>query len=488
MLDTSLPSRQKRTLIRFTETSMSHITKRLILVALLGSALGACAPQMSLPEQQVALPAAWPLPTVGKATELARGDWWRALNDPLLDQIIDAALKDNPSLQQTLTRVEASRALITRARADGLPQLDAAGQGQFSRRLDGTSAGRDTVGQFSAGPSVSWELDVFGRVRNSVRGARADADTSEYRASAAKVLLVSDIVQAYVDLRVAQQRLLLIDQSVQTQSKLVGLIATREKAGLSSDFELNRAKTNLGQTLSERPASQQQAEVALQRLATLAGKAQPDETWATIAMLPSLDTITIDQAPADILRLRPDVRAAESQVMRASADVGVAISELYPRLTIGGQISVSDNLIGAVLPGQSILSSLTPSISMPLFNWGARQATVKARQAQLKEAIYGYRDSVLNAYAEAQNSMVAVSRQTERQKNLADAQVSAAKALSQAELLYTRGLTGLTERLDAETQALNTQLSLLGARQSTASAIISLHKALSPAEPVVIPK
>jgi outer membrane protein, multidrug efflux system len=200
--------------------------------------------------------------------------------------------------------------------------------------------------------------------------------------------------------------------------------------------------------------------------------------------LPKLEAMSVTQAPADILRLRPDVKAAESEVMRASADVGVAISDLYPRLTLGGQISLSDNILGAALPGQSVLASLTPSISMPLFNWGARQATIKARQAQLKEAIFGYRDSVLGAYAEAQNAMVTVYRQSQRQKDLTDAQISAAKALTQAELLYTRGLTGLTERLDAETQALNTELSLLGSQQSTATAIISLQKALSPAEPV----
>lgn len=455
-----------------------------VAVAVFAAVLSACVPAVKLPEQQVALPSAWPSPLAGNALALASSDWWRALGDPVLDGIVETALNDNPSLQQTLTRVEAARALVTRAKADGMPQLDGGAQGQFSRRLDGPAGNRQTTGQFTAGPSVSWELDVFGRVKNSVRGARADASAAAYRAGAAKVILVSDIVQAYVDLRVAQQRVMLISQSVRTQTKLVDLIATRVKAGLSSDFELNRAKTNLGQTLGELPASQLLAEIALQQLATLAGRAQPETAWATTAELPKLEAMSVTQAPADILRLRPDVKAAESEVMRASADVGVAISDLYPRLTLGGQISLSDNILGAALPGQSVLASLTPSISMPLFNWGARQATIKARQAQLKEAIFGYRDSVLGAYAEAQNAMATVYRQSQRQKDLTDAQISAAKALTQAELLYTRGLTGLTERLDAETQALNTELSLLGSQQSTATAIISLQKALSPAEPV----
>lgn len=457
---------------------------RLAVAAALSALLVGCAPQVNLPQQQVALPAAWPAPQSGAASALAQADWWKALGDPLLDQIVAEALVENPNLQQSITRVEAARAVITRARAQGLPGVSANGTAPFQKDLKGNSSNTDVTGRYIGSVDVSWELDVFGRVRNSVKSARADADTAEYRASAARVMLVSDIVQAYVDLRVAQAREQLVERSVVTQSRLVDLVATRVKAGLSSEFELNRARTNLGQTLGERPVSRQQAELALQRLAILAGRAEPAAAWSETAALPNLSAISVSSAPADVLRLRPDVKAAESGVLRASADVGVAIADLYPRLTLGGSVSAGGNITGSAVPFTSIIGSITPNISIPLFEWGARQAQVKVRQAQLKEAIYAYREQVLAAYSEAQNAMISVARQSERERELASAQLSAAKALSQAELLYTRGLTGLTERLDAESQALSTDLSLLSARQSAASAVISLHKALSPAEPV----
>ncbi len=450
--------------------------------------LSACAPQANLPQQQVALPAAWPAPQTGAATALAQADWWKSLSDPVLDTIVTEAMSENPGLQQAISRVEAARALITRARAQGLPSVGATVRAPFQKDLKGNTGSDQVTGQYIGGPDVSWELDVFGRVRNSVRSARADAETAEYRASSARVLLVSDIVQAYVDLRVAQTRELLIERSVATQSRLVDLVATRVKAGLSSEFELNRARAQLGQTLSEKPVSKQQAELAMQRLAILAGRAEPSPGWSAVTRLPDIAAISVNVAPADVLRLRPDVKAAESSVIRASADVGVAIADLYPRLVLGGQVTAAGNITGNPLPLTSVLGSVTPSLTIPLFEWGARQATVKARQAQLKEAIFAYREQVLAAYAEAQNAMISVARQGQREQELIVAQSAAAKALAQAELLYTRGLTGLTERLDAETQALNTDLSLLGAQQSTASAVISLHKALSPAEPVIIPK
>jgi NodT family efflux transporter outer membrane factor (OMF) lipoprotein len=451
----------------------------------LAALLSACVPAVKLPEQQVALPALWPAPQAGAAASLAQGDWWKSLNDSQLNQIVDAALLQNPSLQQSVARVEAARALVTRARAQGLPNVGASAAAPFEKALRNDGGDKDVSGRFTGGVDVSWELDVFGRVRNSVKGARAEADAAEFRASAAKVLLVSDIVQAYVDLRVAQTREALVARSVNTQSRLVDLVATRVRAGLSSEFELNRARTNLGQTLSELPTSKQQAEFALQRLAILSGNAEPLAAWRDNAELPKLSRISVDIAPADILRMRPDVRAAEANVLRASADVGVAVADLYPRLSLGGQVTAIGNITGNALPFTSILSSVTPSISIPLFEWGARQASVKAQQARLKEAIYAYREQVLGAYEEAQNAMVAVAWQNQREKELIAAQESAAKALLQAELLYTRGLTGLTERLDAESQALSTDLSLLNAQQSSASAVISLHKALSPAEPLV---
>ncbi len=471
------------------------MSRSLIALLMATSLVGACAPRMTLPAQTVALPAQFGVIEASARPTVARADWWRQLNDPVLTAIITSALAENPRLQQTLARVEAARALVQRARAQQLPSLDGSAVAQIQNNIQvpvGTStstggviqnSGTKTTGIFQTGLSASWEADVFGGLRAGVRGAAADVSAAEGRARAARIVLVGDIVQAYVDLRIAQQRRLLVERSLQTQQRLVDLVGTRTRAGIASEFELNRARTNLGQTEAERPSALQQEALALQRLALLSGQAQAAPEWLRGTGWPALSAIAIAASPADVLRLRPDVQAAEAQVLRASADVGVAPADLYPRLALGGNVELSTSLIGTPLPGSTIIGTLTPRLSIPLWDWGARRAVVTARQAQLKEAIYAYREQVLAAYGEAQDAMTSAARQNQRLDSLTQAQASAAKALAQAEILYARGLTGLTERLDAESQALRTDLDLLAARQSAASAVIALQKALSPADP-----
>jgi outer membrane protein, multidrug efflux system len=451
--------------------------------------LAACAPTTQLPSQTVALPVAWPVPSLADAPAVSRADWWTALGDPVLDSIVAAALADSPSLQQALARVEAARAFARSTNAGRLPQVNAGGRIDLDRRLTSDTSGSVVggvatqsspalTGVGSGQVQVSWEADLFGRLASQSRGAEADARVAAARAAGARIALISDIVEAYVDLRVAQERLALVEKSVATQTRLVELVGARAKAGLTSDFELNRARTSLAQAEAEAPTARELAGRALQRLAILAGRAEPDASWSSGKTVPNLAAFAIEAAPADLLRLRPDVRAAEAQVASAAADVGVATAELYPRLSLDGSVGVTTSVLNQSIPAARSVASLVPSLQIPLFDWGQRRAVVVARQAQLKESIYAYRETVLAAYGEARNAMDSAVQQRQRANSLKAAQGTASAALTQAETLYTRGLTGLTERLDAESQALRTDLDELAARQAAASAVISLHRAL----------
>lgn len=465
------------------------MTKTNIFVSLVLLAVTGCASKPLMPSASVPLPVSWPMPPAETAPALAKADWWKQLNDPLLDAIVADALRDNPTLAQAMARMNAAEAEARSARGALLPEVTAGGQATIQKQLDGpvsgtsiggvvTGGSTETTGIFQGGPQVSWELDLFGRNRNALRAARATAAALADDASAARISLVASIVEAYVDLRTAQTRLALVNSSVETQSNLARLVETRASAGIASQFDLNRTRIGLGQALAQQPEAEQAAAFAAQRLAILAGRAEADPAWLARQPLPELGGLTINAAPSDLLRLRPDVRAAEARVRVASALVGVAESELYPRLTLGGSITVAANVVGSPLPGTTTVGSLVPAISMPLFDWGSRINTVRARQNDLVAAIYGYRATVLDAYAEASNALVQVNRQGERARALDGAQKSAAAALRQSVILYEQGLTGLTERLDAETNALQTDLEAVAARQSAASAVITLHKAL----------
>jgi NodT family efflux transporter outer membrane factor (OMF) lipoprotein len=454
------------------------ICRSVFLLALLAG-ISACASKPLMPSADVPLPATWPAPLVSDAPALVQADWWTQLNDPVLNQIVADALRDNPTLGQALARMNTADAEAKAAVARLLPEINADGQVPFEKQLDGPAIGATrTQGQFRGGPSISWELDLFGRNRNALTAARANAQALAGDAEAARISLVAAIVEAYVDLRAAQTQLDLVSRSVETQSRLARLVEMRANAGIASQFDFNRTRIGLNQALAQKPVAELSASIAAQRLATLAGRAEPESSWMASAPLPNLAGFSLDVAPADLLRLRPDVRAAEARVRVASAQVGIAESDLYPRLTLGGSITVSANVTGSAVPGTTTVGSLTPALSMPLFDWGSRVNTVRARQNDLVAAIYGYRGTVLDAYAEANNALVQVVRQDERARQLDAARQAAAAALRQSVVLYEQGLTGLTERLDAETNALQTDLDAIASRQAAAQAVISLHKAL----------
>jgi NodT family efflux transporter outer membrane factor (OMF) lipoprotein len=476
-------------------------TKPLLLACAclsLATTLAGCAPKANLPAKEVALPAGWPqaphpAPNQADAPKVAQTRWWLALGDTTLNTLVEQALAQNPGLQQALARVEAARALSTAQRAARLPEITAGAAGQLQNRLDSAgggnivggfqSRGARTTGLLQGQVNVSWEADLFGRTANLARSTLADARAAQERAAAARLVLVADVVSAYVDLRSAQERSRLIEKSVATQQRLVALVRARAKAGLTSDFELNRALTGLEQAIAELPAAREQEGLARQRLALLAGSATLDAQMLGNAPLPSLSPFSLTSVPADLLRNRPDIRAAEANIARAAADVGVANAELYPRLTLGGDVSASTSLLGSAVPGTPTFATFTPQLTIPLLNWGERRAQVQVRQAQLAESIFAYRDVVLSAYGEVQDQLTRVQEQQERVVSLTRAQQTAARALRQAESLFAQGLTGLTERLDADTQALRTDLDALAARQASANALIGLHRALGAPDP-----
>ena len=476
----------------FSMTIASSIFLRFGVFGLTLLGLSACASVNQPPDFAAPVPTTWTNGATGRepyrVPELA--SWWKGYRDPVLSRLIDRALAGNPTLEQALTKIEAARAL---ARSEGsrlLPQVDGTGSLRYERRLSGRTEGlsvggedigvgsRRAIGLFQSGFDSSWEVDLFGRVRNAIASANIAAQVATEEGETARVTLVAEVVRTYVELRAAERRSAIIVSDITARQRLVQLTIQQKAVGLAGDFDVQRATVTSESAKSRLPTAKLGVSVARQRLATLAGQPTPDRGLSrSVGHVPILRPPR-PSLPADLVRTRPEIRQAERQVAQRAADVGVATAELYPRLTLSGSLTLSANALAKPLPGQLISIAGGPALTIPLLDWGQRRAIVNAREAQLKDAIAGYKIAVLQGVEEVEVSLASIRSQNSRIARLQSAVAAANRALTTADTLYRQGLTGLTERLAAETELRQAELDLAEAQEAAGIAVVRLYKAL----------
>ncbi len=457
-------------------------------MALLGLALllGACATSVrDDTATPPTLPAAWS-ERAGDAppgSTIDPGAWWSRFGDPLLDDLVRTALAGKLGLAQAAQRIAAARAQVTAEDARFLPGLGLSAAGEGQRRLAGEPGSLDGLSQprgvvtWNAGLDASWEVGLFGRA------ALANAAAAEEDAAAARVSLAAEVARTYLEMRGSERRAALLRASADGQRRLLALTESRRRAGLATDVDVERAASTLRQTEAGVPPAAAAARRAARRLATLAGMAEPDPRLAvtTDAPQPVARGVVSLGVPADLLRARPDIRRAELAVVGAAAELGVARADLWPRLTLGGGLTVTGTAVGASLlsPAGPILSAVGgPSLSIPLFDWGARRAAVEARGARLGEASLAYRQAVLEAAEEVEAALATLGAEGARAERLELAEASARRALRSAEALYRQGLVSSLDLIQAEGDLLRAGVELAGAREGEALAVVALHKAL----------
>lgn len=455
-------------------------------------ALGACASVNEAPSFVAPVPMNWTNGDTQRSPHRAPNlsAWWQGYRDPLLSRLIDQAVVDSPTLDQALARVDAARAL---ARSEGsrlLPQVDGNGNVRYERLLSRTSDSLnqtgDIIGQgasrtsgvFQSGFDATWEIDLFGRVRNAVASADRATQVAAEEAEVARVTLVAELVRTYVELRAAERRRSIISSDINARQRLVQLVRDQKTAGIAGDFDVQRAVATAESARARLPTAELGISIARQRLATLVGRPTPDRGVArSVARVPILRPPR-PSLPADLLRTRPEIRQAERLVAQRAADVGVATAELYPRLTLSGTLTIAGNVLAKPLAGQLVSIAGGPALSIPLLDWGQRRAVVDAREAQLKEAIAGYRIAVLTGVEEVEVSLASIRNQNLRIARLQSAGAAAKRAFDTADTLYRQGLTGLTERLTAETDWRLAELELAEAQEAAGLAVVRLYKAM----------
>jgi NodT family efflux transporter outer membrane factor (OMF) lipoprotein len=454
--------------------------------------LGGCASVNEAPAFVAPVPASWTNGETARSPHLGPNlsAWWTGYRDPVLSRLIDQALIGSPTLEQALARVDAARAL---ARSEGsrlLPQLDGSGNVRYERLLSRTSDSQNqtgdvvgqgakrTAGTFQSGFDTSWEIDLFGRVRNAVAAADSATQVAAEEAEVARVTLVAELVRTYVELRAAERRRSIVSNDISARQRLVELVKNQKTAGLAGDFDVQRAVATSESSRSRLPTADLTISIARQRLATLVGQPAPVRDVArSVARMPILKAPR-PSLPSDLLRTRPEIRQAERLIVQRAADVGVATAELYPRLTLSGTLTIAGNAFARPLASQLISVAGGPALTIPLLDWGQRRSIVDAREAQLKEAIAAYKVAVLTGVEEVEVSLASIRSQNARISRLQSAVTAAKRAFETADTLYRQGLTGLTERLTAETEWRLAELELAEAQEAAGVAVVRLYKAL----------
>ena len=407
--------------------------------------------------------------------------WWTSFNDAELDSLIDRAVAANLDIALAQARIRESRANRTIAAAPLWPSLS--GTGSFTRSTQSENAGgRSTqpVNTYQAGFDATWELDVFGGSRRSVEASQATLEASYFDRGDVLLTLLGDVARNYIELRGFQRQLDVARNNLASQNDTLELTRARYKGGLASDLDVARAEAQVETTASQIPTLETSYKEAVHRLGVLLGAAPGTLTdeLAPSRPIPVASAQIPEGLPSDVLRQRPDVRRAERQLASATAQIGVATADLYPKFSLVGSAGLESIKASDFFTGGSKLWSIGPSITWPIFQGGQIVATIEVRDAQAEQALITYRQSILTALEDVENTIVAYTRERVRRETLLAAVASNQRAVDLATSLYTRGLSDFLSVLDAQRNLLQAENDLAASETAVSTDLVALHKAL----------
>jgi multidrug efflux system outer membrane protein len=455
---------------------------RLIPVAV-AATLAACAvgPDYHRPEVQTAPTFVEAEPAV-YSTDDSIGPFWGQFNDDLLNGLVIEALAANHDLRIALAHLQQARALRTQAKLDLLPTVTS--EAGYTRQqypaVESFGAGAVEERYYNAGFDATWELDLFGRVRRGVEAARAQVEGQEATLRDAQVSVTAEVARTYFELRGEQAELAVLQRNAANQQQTVDLTNSLLDAGRGTELDTSRAKAQLDTTLASIPPLRASVEKSIHRLSVLTGR-EPDALSALLAApgtLPSLPKMAAVGDPAGLLRRRPDIRVAERQLAASTAQIGVAVGDLFPKVTFTGNFGFAAGDLSALGSSPTKTFLIGPSISWPAFDLGRVRARIVGARAGADADLAAYQQTVLKALEETENALVAHARARDRLVQLTAAAQESDSAAQIARARYEGGLVGFLDVLDAERAQLQAQDQLAQSRTDAATSLIAVYKAL----------
>ena len=418
------------------------------------------------------------IPTTANAPVYGDLAWWTVFTDPDLQELIRTALKQNYDIQVAVARILQAQSQVTIARSPIFPTVDGSATGPYNAYTGSERPLPDSTFQPQAGFSVAWELDIWGRFRRGTEAAQAQLLASEDFKYGVIATLVADVGNAYLTLRALDLTLEISRRTVASRKQSLELVNARLEGGVAGILDVRQAETLLYTATKTIPELQRQIEQQENFISVLLGqnpgpikRGRPLEQQITAPALPP-------GLPTELLTRRPDIRAAEQQLVAANAQIGVAKSLLYPQVTISGFAGVGSSTISGANFGPYGVFSALPAITLPIFNAGRLRANVDFNEATAQEAAVRYQQTLRQALREVSDSLIDVRKRQEfreQQELLVNALADASQV---ATMRYEGGVSSYLEVLDTERQLFEAERDLVLARRDESASVVQLYKAL----------
>lgn len=424
----------------------------------------------------IEVPTAWSsISTVATNSTTSLAAWWLRFDDPLLADLVQQSLQANTSVNSAKAALLEARALRDVAAATLWPTLGSSASAQRSKSGSAAASNR-----FTAGLDASWELDFFGANRSALAASEATAQAGLASLGDIQVTIAAEVAIDYIALRNAQARLAIANNNLSSQLETLQITQWRTQAGLVAALDSEQARVSAEQTRALIPPLQTSIAQISHALAVLTGQ-PPAALLAQLVVIRPLPQAGYDLAlslPAETLRQRPDVRAAEHRVSAELARLAQADAARLPNFTLNGSLGLSALALGSLTSGTSVVSSLLANVAMPLFDAGSRRARVRAQEAVLEQTRFAYQAAVLTALQEVEDSLVALRGDRERLSRLKLAAEAAGNAALMARQRYDSGLVDFQTVLETQRSLLNTQDGVASANADVSADHVRLYKAL----------
>ncbi|HEY9380690.1 MAG TPA: TolC family protein [Burkholderiales bacterium] len=447
-----------------------------VLCASLLLGVGGCATPML--QSQVQPPERFAAAQTSEAT--ADVAWWEAYGDPVLSDLIHRAAHENRDIKIAAERVRAARAGVTISRSSLLPNIGAVAGGLDQSTGYHGSARRSVpdLESASAALSVSWELDLTGRLRAGAAAAAADARTTEDHARGVRLLVVTDVATSYFTLVGALRQLETVRAISVAQDETLRLVTARERVGLASTFDVERARTDADRARAAIPPLETLAAASRHRIAVLIGSQAAEAAgvtpWSGTTIVPDIQP----GQPAELLERRPDLLASRAQLEAANLRRQQAAAEWFPRLFASALFGRQGLEVNGMDLGSARFSSVAALLTMPILDWGRTRAVNDIAASAQSEAVLRYEDAIVRALEDVENALVALREERTRTNALHNAAASADAALGHAQSLYDRGQIDLLPLLDAQRTRLSVRIGANDSHTRLLLSTVDLFKAL----------
>jgi len=459
---------------------LSHLPGRLSALAL-AAVLAGCAVGPAYEVPGAAMPAGWKeqktaegwLPAA-PADALDRGEWWKLFGDATLDELAARVQVSNQNIAAAVANYAQAQALVRGERAALFPTVSLDGSGRRSGNIGGTS---NASNAFSATLGVDWAPDVWGRLRQAVSSAQANAQASEADLASARLSAVGDLATNYFSLREADAEIVLLDQTIEGYQRAFEITSNRYKAGIAAQTDVLQAQTQLVNAQAERVGLQRTRATLEHAIAMLMGVAPADFSLPAAQWTPTVPGIPAG-VPSTLLQRRPDIAAAERAVAAANAQIGIARSAYFPNFGLSASVGSSASRVKDLFNASNTLWALGLSVAQVVFDAGAIGASVDSAKAAHEASVARYRQTVLTAFQAVEDQLTAGAALAQQEGLRREASAAADKTEQQLLNRYRAAQVSYTEVVTAQAAALSARRTLVQLQVNRQTAAVALIQAL----------